>query len=239
MNVIARNLASPAMIVASVALIVALGGVGYAAAVLPKNSVGTAQLKRKAVSGGKLKSSAVTGAKVRDGSLLAADFRSGQLPAGPRGPKGDPGVPGAKGDQGPPGPTFAATAMGSPGGKPTDPPASPDESSAAADTFGRHFDFTLPRSGNVYVRIFTPFWAVNCSAGGPRSGLYLDGAPVPKTAFALPSVPDKIAIESVAVIPAAAGPHSLEARANCPNGNLTVNSGYSSAPTWTVLLLGA
>lgn len=41
MNVIARNLASPAMVVAAVALIVALGGVSYAAAVLPKNSVGT------------------------------------------------------------------------------------------------------------------------------------------------------------------------------------------------------
>ena len=101
-NVIGRNLASPAMIVACVALIVALGGVSYAAAVLPKNSVGTAQLKSKAVSGEKLKRNAVTAAKVKDGSLLAADFGPDQLPAGPQGPKGDKGVPGAKGETGAP-----------------------------------------------------------------------------------------------------------------------------------------
>jgi len=37
------------MVVACLALTVALGGVSYAAAVLPKNSVGTAQLKKNAV----------------------------------------------------------------------------------------------------------------------------------------------------------------------------------------------
>lgn len=63
------------------ALVVALLGwtsIGEAAreAVLPRNSVGTAQLKK----------GAVTTAKVRDRSLLAIDFRRGQLPAGPRGP---------------------------------------------------------------------------------------------------------------------------------------------------------
>jgi hypothetical protein len=90
------------MIVACVSLIVALGGVSYAAGVLPKNSVGTAQLKKKAVTGAKLKKNAVTGAKVKNGSLLAADFKAGQLPAGPQGPKGDPGVQGPKGDKGDP-----------------------------------------------------------------------------------------------------------------------------------------
>ena len=39
---------SPAMVVAITALIVALGGTGYAALKLPKSSVGTAQLKRNA-----------------------------------------------------------------------------------------------------------------------------------------------------------------------------------------------
>jgi hypothetical protein len=103
MTVIRRHMASPAMLVACVSLVVALGGVSYAAGVLPKNSVGTAQLKKTAVSRAKLKKNAVTGAKVKNGSLLAVDFKAGQLPAGPQGGKGDPGPQGPKGDQGAPG----------------------------------------------------------------------------------------------------------------------------------------
>jgi len=65
--------------------------VGQAASrLLPKNSVGAAQIKP----------AAVTGSKVKNGSLMAADFKSGQLPAGP---KGDPGAQGPKGDPGAPG----------------------------------------------------------------------------------------------------------------------------------------
>jgi hypothetical protein len=88
------------MIVACVALIVGLGGVSYAATVLPKNSVGTAQLQKQSVSGAKLKKNAVTTARVKNGSLLAADFQAGQLPAGPQGPKGDAGQQGPKGNAG-------------------------------------------------------------------------------------------------------------------------------------------
>ena len=97
MSVISSHLPSPAMIVACVALVVALGGVSYAAAVLPANSVGAAQLQKKAVTASKLKKNAVTGHKVKNGSLLAADFAAGQLPAGPQGPKGDAGAPGISG----------------------------------------------------------------------------------------------------------------------------------------------
>jgi opacity protein-like surface antigen len=93
MKAIPTRLPSPAMIVACIALVVALGGASYAAAVLPKNSVGTAQLKK----------GAVTGAKVKNGSLKAADFTAGQFPAGPQGPKGDPGAKGERGEPGPPG----------------------------------------------------------------------------------------------------------------------------------------
>jgi hypothetical protein len=85
---------SPAMVVSCIALLVALGGVGYAATALPRNSVGTAQLKRNAV----------TSIKVKDRSLLARDFRRGQLPRGPRGLTGATGAKGDKGDKGDPGP---------------------------------------------------------------------------------------------------------------------------------------
>ena len=40
---------SPATVIASFALMVALSGVGYAAVVLPANSVGTRQLRNNAV----------------------------------------------------------------------------------------------------------------------------------------------------------------------------------------------
>ena len=81
MNSIFRRLRpSPAMVIACLALGVALGGTSVAAIqALPKNSVGTKQLKKNAV----------VSAKVKNRSLLAVDFKAGQLP---RGPKGDPGA---------------------------------------------------------------------------------------------------------------------------------------------------
>jgi hypothetical protein len=84
--------------VALLALFVALGGTAYATS-LPRNSVGSAQLR----------DNAVTSAKVKNHSLKAADFASGQLPAGAPGPQGPAGPQGAAGPQGPKG------AQGDPG----------------------------------------------------------------------------------------------------------------------------
>ena len=88
-----RDRLAVALAAAAVAVIV-LGWtpVGKAAydAVLPRNSVGAAQLKRDAV----------VQAKVRDGSLLARDVSPGALITGPEGEKGDAGVPGPKGPTG-------------------------------------------------------------------------------------------------------------------------------------------
>jgi hypothetical protein len=65
---------SPAMAVACMALAVALSGASYAAVVLPKNSVGTAQLKRNAVTSVKVRNDVLTGADVNEATL-------GQVPA--------------------------------------------------------------------------------------------------------------------------------------------------------------
>ena len=46
---------SPALVVSVMALSVALGGTGYAAIVLPANSVGTKQIKKNAVTSAKVK----------------------------------------------------------------------------------------------------------------------------------------------------------------------------------------
>jgi hypothetical protein len=54
---------------ATIALFVALGGSAYAAASLPKNSVGTKQLKAGSVTSAKIKNGAVTGPKVKLSSL--------------------------------------------------------------------------------------------------------------------------------------------------------------------------
>ena len=101
---------SPAMIVASVALLVALGGTSYAASQLSgadirDGSLTGADVRSRSLTEHDLKSGTLTGAAVRDGSLLAKDFRAGQLPAGPRGETGDAGPAGASGPQGPKGDT--------------------------------------------------------------------------------------------------------------------------------------
>jgi hypothetical protein len=66
------------MVLACLALFVALGGTSIAAVTaLPRNSVGTAQVKNY--------------------SLLKVDFKRGQLPAGPAGPTGPAGPAGPAG----------------------------------------------------------------------------------------------------------------------------------------------
>ena len=75
---------TPATVLATIALMVALGGTGYAASnALPRNSV--------------------TSVQVKDRSLLAKDFKSGQLPRGARGLQGPAGPAGAAGPAGPAG----------------------------------------------------------------------------------------------------------------------------------------
>ena len=70
---------SPALVVACIALFVALSGFGYAAIKLPRNSVGTKQLRNSAVTGKKIAKNAVTGAKVADDSLSGADVLESSL----------------------------------------------------------------------------------------------------------------------------------------------------------------
>jgi hypothetical protein len=60
---------SPALVVATVALIVALGGTAYAGLSIPKNSVGTKQLKNGAVTTKKNKNGTVTAKKINTSGL--------------------------------------------------------------------------------------------------------------------------------------------------------------------------
>jgi len=106
------RLPAPSTVVAGIALLIALGGVGYAATVLPAGSVGTPQLK----------AGAVVSSKVRNGSLRAEDFGAGVLRRGPSGPQGVQGPQGPAGTVGATGATGATGPTGSQG--PQGPPGS-------------------------------------------------------------------------------------------------------------------
>ncbi|MGA8926578.1 MAG: hypothetical protein WB462_10190 [Solirubrobacterales bacterium] len=76
-------------VIGLLALFIALGGTTYAATALPKNSVGTKQLKNNAVTPAKIKNgsatnakigaNAITGAKVKNDSLTGADILESSL----------------------------------------------------------------------------------------------------------------------------------------------------------------
>jgi hypothetical protein len=86
------------------ALFVALSGTAYAAT-LPRDSVGTRQLK----------DGAVTSGKVKDRSLLEGDFKRGELPRGAQGKTGPRGPQGARGPRGPRGKRGARGRRGATG----------------------------------------------------------------------------------------------------------------------------
>jgi hypothetical protein len=73
---------SPAMVVACIALLVALGGTSVAAvSQLASNSVGTAQLKNNAVTTPKIKNNAVTAPKIASNAVAAAKIASNAVTA--------------------------------------------------------------------------------------------------------------------------------------------------------------
>jgi hypothetical protein len=85
-------------VVSTLCLILLIGGgTAYAATQLPRNSVGSAQIRKESVTPSKLSKAAKRTLAVPQG------------PTGPQGPKGDAGDRGEKGDQGARGPSNAIT----------------------------------------------------------------------------------------------------------------------------------
>jgi hypothetical protein len=72
---------TPSLVISIIALIVAIGGVSYAAVKIPKNSVGTKQLKKGAVKTAKLKKGAVSTAKIKGDAVTAAKLKDGSVGA--------------------------------------------------------------------------------------------------------------------------------------------------------------
>lgn len=74
-----RRRPSASLLVSFAALFVALGGVGYAATQLPRNSVGSAQLQNGSVGNWKLKFNAVGARKIQNGAVGAKQVNSSQV----------------------------------------------------------------------------------------------------------------------------------------------------------------
>ena len=167
---------SPSAIIATAALVVALGGTSYAVVSLPRNSVGTTQLK----------ANAVTSPKIKNGSVAVADLapavRAMFGTAGSSGATGPEGPAGAAGPQGPTGLTGATGATGgsgvaSQGGvsgeTATNPPVS---NTTSVETYA----FTLTSPGKLLMLGRGRFQGT-CASGFPAMAIYVDGVGVPKS----------------------------------------------------------
>jgi hypothetical protein len=170
---------SPAMIVACLALLVALTGTSVAAVtqLVPRNSVGPAQIRSNAVTRPKIRNNAVNSAKVANRSLLRADFAAGQLPAGPQGPAGPAGPAG----------TGATLAFGSATGV----GATTTSSTTFADLPGASTTVTVPAGATATLFIsFSAESACSGAAGYCTARVVVDGneaAPVVGNDFAFDS----------------------------------------------------
>lgn len=122
-----RQMPSPALIVALLALATALSGNALAEPIartakrlvggsqIEPHAIGARHLKRHAIGARQLRRDAVRSRQVKDGSLRARDFRGGTLPRGSRGATGPRGATGARGPRGFRGATGERGATGPPG----------------------------------------------------------------------------------------------------------------------------
>jgi hypothetical protein len=135
---------SYANVMATLAVFVALGGASYAAIKLPKDSVGSAQIKPNAVNG----------SKIANGSLTAKDFAGGpgQVADGAPGPPGTPGAPGLDG--------AAITVRA--------------RSTSGVETPADHSFVTVPLTGGTWTQgaadlDIGPFGSLTVTAPGPST----------------------------------------------------------------------
>jgi len=172
------------------ALFVALGGTSYAAVKLPRNSVGTSQIKNHAVTTSKLSTATVKALKGAKGDRGAA------------GATGATGAAGAKGDPGAPA-TLSAAVSALTGA------SAPAATVPAASV-------TLQKAGKILV-VVTGTFAVTCGGGGACTydvGAKLDGgAPIAGTTTTVSAGSGGNASRAVAIaglVSADAGAHTVQ-----------------------------
>lgn len=85
-----------ANVISTLCLFMLLGGGAYAAAKLPKNSVGAKQIKNGAITANKIKKASINSSKLTPATVASLQGAKGETgAAGPRGLQGAPGDPGA------------------------------------------------------------------------------------------------------------------------------------------------
>jgi len=128
----------PALVISLLALLVALGGTTYAATSLPKNSVGTAQIKN----------GAVTKTKINKKTIAALKGNRGpQGPPGLNGTNGTNGSNGTNGTNGQPGPPGIAFVTSTVAASETTTSTTPTDLA----TPGPSVTVTVPASGLIEV----------------------------------------------------------------------------------------
>ena len=198
-------------VIALLALFIALGGTSYAVTALPKNSVGTQQIKKDAV----------TGAKVKNGSLSSADFAAGTLL------KGDTGASGATGPQGATGATGAAGPAGAQySSVDGDSQTNPIESNAVSVASG---DIYLDQAGKyaMFARFDTTLTANMCFGGDPVLFLSTDGTVLAKSARRFldsGSQWDGLVLFGKMNVAQAAGNHTARIMAGCSNSTAPLST---------------
>lgn len=200
-----------ANVMATLALFLALGGTSYAVTALPKNSVGTQQLKKNAV----------TGVKVKDGSLSSADFAAGTLL------KGDTGATGATGATGPQGETGVAGPAGAQySSVDGDSQTNPILSNAVSVASGTIY---LDQAGKfaMFARFDTTLTANMCTGGDPVLFLSVDGTVLAKSARTFSDVGsawDGFVLFGKMNVAQAAGNHTARVMAGCSNSTAPVST---------------
>lgn len=203
-----------ANVIATLALFIALGGTSYAVTALPKNSVGTQQLKKNAV----------TGVKVKNGSLSSADFAAGTLL------KGDTGASGATGATGATGPQGATGAAGPAGAQYSsvdgDSQTNPIESNAVSVASGTIY---LDQAGKyaMFARFDTTLTANMCAGGDPVLFLSTDGTVLAKSARTFVdsgSTWDDFVLFGKMNVAQSAGNHTARIMAGCSNSTAPLST---------------
>jgi hypothetical protein len=136
----ARQRLTYANVMATLALFIALGGTSYAALTLPKNSVGSKQIRKGSVRGSELRTGAVSSRSIKNRTIRTSDLALATR-ASLRGAQGPPGAAGPSG-------VALRAIINSGGGRVA---GNADRSTHAAGTNMYRIDFARDLSGCVFA----------------------------------------------------------------------------------------